>query len=337
MGAAYGANASAVSGASTSAQRSLQAATSRTVVVLQANIEGGRGLSPAVRLKPVSDQITGASRPDVVLLEEACQSDAAVLRTAHPEWEFAFTPQLTPGGSFPTVGCRILNTTPPLYEPKGDVVGSFAPLSSVTRTDLPDEADLSTSKCKTDPLMDRCRKDYKMTCGLVAFSDTPSALKACVVHLSSVFFEDSTGTQLRNLQTQEIHDSLKGSINNNTRATVIGGDFNARPWTDEMSKIYKLTRSTGTFTGPGLFHEGDQTDAMYWGQAVAAGVTCNANACRTGEYTGGGTTPPNTRQDYVFFSVNAHPSGTSGLVSTTLPNANSDHRMVRSNTNMTFP
>jgi endonuclease/exonuclease/phosphatase family metal-dependent hydrolase len=234
--------------------------------VITHNIAGGMlNYGRVDALDNVEKEIAKA-RPDVVLLQEVCQTQADAFAASHPAWDVEF---------------RVTRPSHPKCGPLGHLLASHHGLGDVTETDLG----------HADP-----GKSVTLLCGNVKFEKRKGSVRACSTHLVSRNADDPEDSDRR--RALEV-DALVATLNpivNGGKAVVIAGDFNSGPRKEALDPIYRLKRN-GNWGG-GLFDEADQTDARR-DEHREQGVSCAPGACRSGEPTHG-----TNKLDHVFFSAN---------------------------------
>lgn len=342
------------------------AASTRSISVLDANVQGGGPSGNGQEdnnLQDVKARISNSTTPytvNYVTLQEVCSTDLQELKDTFTSWDFEWVPQLVPNTTFPNdTGCPIANPLTGVREPSGVAIGTKFGFTNVSTVDLPGEttnrngndgqpaATCTQAEKETSVNLRRCRRDYKLLCGDTALTvGGVKNLRICSVHQSSVY----SGYRLRQIQNADVATALAGRIANNTKAVVLGGDFNANPPTSEMNAIYRLSQSTGAFNGTGDFFEADQTDSSQF--ATFPGGTCHfsggvKDACRSGQltsrsgYLGSSQALGNydNKFDYVFFSRNAISGGgaDSTLRGAVHPNAYSAHDMFVGTATIVMP
>jgi endonuclease/exonuclease/phosphatase family metal-dependent hydrolase len=240
-------------------------AESTEIKVISHNIRGGQINNGALyTLDLVKSQIASFA-PDVVMLQEVCQSQATnfantyqplgwtvhyVVRREHPDCDGV------PDGATAPIGELI----------------AIPRAGSPYREFLPGDGSSNT---------------YSISC-LTFFKNTGREYLACNTHLSA----GSTLGAIRDSQLAQIQNSMQWSINYG-RGVILGGDLNMTPDITSMDKLYKI-RNDGSLTGNGSFFEADQTDATYF-RSVCSGQPF----CRSGQPTKG-----SEKYDYLFFAAN---------------------------------
>ncbi|MGD7789502.1 endonuclease/exonuclease/phosphatase family protein [Propionibacteriaceae bacterium Y1700] len=265
-----------------------RAASAHELRVIAHNIAGGPiHHGDPIALTGINTQIESYG-PDVIMLSEVCTRQRDAFQAAHPTWSVHFTPMVTN-----QLSCAGDVGAPTV---QGQLLASPYPISDVTSDDLgfPDTLPQSGG---ADRIL-----TFRLLCGDVAIpGHAADGLRACVTHLrGGQLAEDH---QARDGQMGTMRTLLTDRIWDQGQAVTIGGDLNAYPSWYETDNLYNLSR-TGTYTGPGDFHEADQTDSAYFGSAPA-GVTCAAAACRTGQRTA----DPSSKIDYAFISRNVTNGG----------------------------
>lgn len=236
--------------------------------VIAHNIGGGAENDPGDKGIAYTFSQLDERKPDVVMLEEVCQSQYESFKARYPSWNVLFAPMRA---SHP--GCANA-------EAKGQVLASRRPMTEEIREDL------------GDPDGD---KQFTLLCGAVRMPNTARKVLSCVTHLRAHDTPEAHAARAR--QAQRIHRLLKDRVAGG-QAVVVAGDFNAAPHRETLDPLYRLTRS-GRFNG-GLFDEADQSDDRRE-RFARDGVRCAPDACRSGE----GTMMNNdAKLDHVFFSHN---------------------------------
>jgi endonuclease/exonuclease/phosphatase family metal-dependent hydrolase len=236
--------------------------------VLAHNIGGGAENDPGTKGLAFTLSQIDARNPDVVMLEEVCQSQYEAFKARYPTWNVFFAPMRA---SHP--GCANA-------EAKGQVLASPRAMTEEIRKDL------------GDPDGD---KQFTLLCGAVRMPDTARKVLACVTHLRAHDTPEAHAARAR--QAQRIHGLVKDRVAGG-QAVVLAGDFNASPHRDTLDPLYRLGRD-GNFNG-GLFDEADQSDPRR-ANFAREGVRCAADACRSGEAT---MVSNGSKLDHVFFSRN---------------------------------
>lgn len=253
--------------------------------VIQHNIGGGAENDPGAKGIAYTLSQIDERKPDVVMLEEVCQSQYEAFKAKYAGWSVLYAPLRA---SHP--GC-------PNKEAKGQLLASPREMTEEIREDL------------GDPDGD---KKFTLLCGAVRMPDTARKVLSCVTHLRAHDAAEDHAARAR--QVQRIHRHVKDRVGGG-QAVVLAGDFNASPHRDTLDPLYRLERN-GNFGG-GLFDEADQTDPRR-ASFAREGVKCAADACRSGEPT---MTMNGSKLDHVFFSKNriggemgaeVHGSGGSG-------------------------
>lgn len=261
--------------------------------VLQHNIGAGtageNGTGPealAYTFKQIDER-----KPDVVMLEEVCWSQVAIIKAKYPGWNVYFSQM-----SAAHPGCG---------GPKGQVLATDRAMSNVWTEDLGD----------VDPHLE---KHFTLLCGDVAKAG--KKVLACVTHLRAGGYGEpgSEALAARGRQIQNIKGHLRDYVQAG-RAVVFAGDFNTRPHEPLFDPIHRLTRSGEANGGP--FDEADQTDDRRerFAEKADERVKCAQNACRSGEPTVGGH-----KIDHIFFSHNRVAGQLSAEV---LENGGSAHKL----------
>lgn len=206
-----------------------------------------------------------SSQPDVVMLQEVCESQVDALKKRFPEWDVRFAAMIPAQES---CGGKAL----------GNVLASRWNMSDLEVTDL------GTA----------FGRNFSLLCADIAKPGFGAhGVRACSTHLRA--WDDAEAEPMRIAQTAKIHDTVKDRIRKRGQALVIGGDFNAGPHREPMNNMYRQTVQ-GKHDGKGLFREADQTDERFFAKADAK---CAAKSCRSGEGTHG-----NSKLDHIFFSAN---------------------------------
>lgn len=217
-----------------------------------------------------------ASDPDVVMLQEVCESQVAALKKRFPKWDVRFAPMVVEKAS-----CG--------EEALGNVLASPWNMSEMEVTDL------GTA----------FGRNFNMLCADLAKPGFGAhGVRACATHLRA--WHDEEAEPMRIAQTAKIHDVLAPRIRKQGQAVVIAGDFNSGPQRAPMDNIYRQA-ADGKNDGKGLFREVDQNDEAFFAKADAK---CAAKSCRSGE----GTHGHSAKLDYIFFSVNRARGSVDGKV-----------------------
>jgi endonuclease/exonuclease/phosphatase family metal-dependent hydrolase len=283
----------------------------RRITVVDSNIAGGTtdSLGALKQLNHVESAIA-ANNPDLVFLQEVCNNPGGQLdelKRVYAGWSLQFYPEVPA-----ETNCTSSHTP----SPKGSVVMSrFTSRASATY-DLPEDTSLN---------------NYGVACLTVNIPGSASGVLACSLKFRATSPGDPDGSNAhRVIQSNALHNLFAAPVQNDTMPVIIGGDFNSRSGYTAMDKLYRLS-TAGNFNGPGLFHEGDQLDATYFG-ARESGTTCwnggGGGACRSAQPTHGGT-----KYDYVFFSRNrtdgsTTPGKNAPLHEEVISNPTSDHDIV---------
>lgn len=234
--------------------------------VITHNIAGGMlNYGRAEALDKVEAEIAEA-RPDVVMLQEVCQTQADAFRASHPAWAVEF---------------RVTRPEHPKCGPLGHLLASHHGLEDVTETDLG----------HADP-----GKSVTLLCGNVKFKKRKGSVRACSTHLVSRNDDDPADSDRRRALEVDALVKTLNPIVKDGKAVVFAGDLNSGPRKDTLDPIYRLKRN-GEWGG-GLFDEADQTDPRRE-EFREDGVSCAGAACRSGEPTHG-----RNKLDHVFFSNN---------------------------------
>lgn len=254
------------------------------------NIAGGLiSKGEPVALDYITEQAR-SSQPDVVMLQEVCESQVEALKKRFPEWDIRYEVMVPAKDS---CGAR----------PLGNVLASRWNMSEVEVTNL------GTA----------FGRNFNMLCADIAKPGFGAhGVRACSTHLRA--WDDAEAEPMRIAQTAAIHDTLKDRIKKRGQAVVIGGDFNAGPHRAPMDNMYRQAVD-GKQDGKGMFREADQTDESFFAKADAK---CAPKSCRSGEGTHG--TYGNSKLDHIFFSVNRARGKLNGTV---MGKGNSDHNLYR--------
>ncbi len=146
--------------------------------------------------------------PDVVLLQEVCSAQKTAWAERHPGWEVHFA-QMT--SAHPGCGDT----------PKGLMLASPRPMKDVFEFDL--------GQRYFDEGLNQWKR-YKLLCGKVS---TPQGrVKACTTHLR---VGDPGAEAARLVLTRHLVAKLLPAA----LPIVVGGDFNAKPTSDEMAILYE--------------------------------------------------------------------------------------------------
>ncbi len=265
--------------------------------VITHNIAGGmlnKGQPGA--LDNVDGEIS-KSKPDVVMLQEVCTTQADAFKARHPGW---------------TVEYRVTREVHPECGPGplGQLIASPHGIGSVDETDLGD----------ADP-----GKKVTLLCGDVPVPGGKGSVRACSTHLRTKGDDPVASEAARKREVDRLVAHLKPRVQAG-QAVVFAGDMNSGPQKDVLDPVYRLKRN-GNFGG-GLFDEADQTDPRRESRKDS-GVTCAANACRSGE-----PTHDNSKMDHIFFSNNRIGGDISGEVGKA---GKSDHNLYRGSAVLSFP
>lgn len=258
--------------------------------VIAHNIGGGAENDPGTKGLAYTFSQIDDQKPDVVMLEEVCQSQYEAFKARYATWNVLFAPMRA---SHP--GCANA-------EAKGQVLASPRAMTEELRENLGDPDG---------------EKQFTLLCGAVRMPNTARKVLSCVTHLRAHDTPEAHAARAR--QAQLIHRHLNDRVAGG-QAVVVGGDFNASPHRETLDPLYRLGRN-GDFDG-GLFDEADQSDARRKDFA-RDGVRCAAQACRSGE----GTMMNNgSKLDHVFFSHNRIGGAFGADV---LDNGGSGHRLYK--------
>lgn len=233
--------------------------------VITHNIAGGMLNFGRVDALDYVEQQIAEARPDVVMLQEVCQTQADAFRASHPAWAVEF---------------RVTRENHPKCGPLGHLLASHHGLYDVTETDLG----------HADP-----GKKVTLLCGEVSFEKRKGNVRVCSTHLVSRGEDPVDSDRRRALEVEALVATLN-PIANSGKAVVFAGDLNSGPRKNLLDPIYRLKRN-GNWGG-GLFDEADQTDPRRE-QFLDDGVACAPGACRSGE-----PTHDNSKLDHIFFSNN---------------------------------
>lgn len=233
--------------------------------VITHNIAGGMLNFGRVEALDYVEREIADARPDVVMLQEVCQTQADAFQANHPAWDVEF---------------RVTRPNHPKCGPLGHLLASHHGLDDVTETDLG----------HADP-----GKSVTLLCGDVKFEKRKGAVRVCGTHLVSRADDPDDSDRRRALEVEALVATLDPIVRSG-RAVVVAGDMNSGPKKALLDPIYRLKRN-GTWGG-GLFDEADQTDPRRE-EYLDEGITCAPGACRSGEDTHG-----NSKLDHVFFSHN---------------------------------
>lgn len=234
--------------------------------VITHNIAGGMLNYGRIEALDKVEREIAESRPDVVMLQEVCQTQADAFMASHPAWDVEF---------------RVTRPNHPKCGPLGHLLASHHGLDDVTETDLG----------HADP-----GKSVTLLCGNVKFKKRKGSVRACSTHLVARNDEDPADSDRRRALQVDALVKVLNPIVKNGKAVVLAGDLNSGPRKDTLDPIYRLKRN-GNWGG-GLFDEADQGDPRRE-ELRERGVTCAGSACRSGEPTHG-----RNKLDYVFFSHN---------------------------------
>jgi endonuclease/exonuclease/phosphatase family metal-dependent hydrolase len=233
--------------------------------VITHNIAGGMLNYGRVDALDYVESEIAAARPDVVMLQEVCQSQADAFAASHPAWHVEF---------------RVTRPSHPKCGPLGHLLATHHELVDVTETDLG----------YADP-----GKSVTLLCGDLKFEKRKGKVHVCSTHLVSRGDDPDASDRARALEVKALVATL-APIANDGRAVVFAGDMNSGPKKALLDPIYRLKRN-GEWGG-GLFDEADQTDPRRE-EFRDEGIVCAPGACRSGE-----DTHDNSKLDHVFFSNN---------------------------------
>jgi endonuclease/exonuclease/phosphatase family metal-dependent hydrolase len=243
--------------------------------VITHNIAGGMLNYGAVDAIDYVEREIADSRPDVVMLQEVCQTQADAFRANHPAWAVEF---------------RVTRANHPKCGPLGHLLASHHGLRDVTETDLG----------HADP-----GKSVTLLCGDIKFENRKGRVRACSTHLVSRGDDPDDSDRRRALEVEALVAELNPIVRDG-RAVVVAGDMNSGPKKALLDPIYRLKRN-GNWGG-GLFDEADQTDPRREAY-LDEGIRCAPGACRSGE-----NTHDNSKLDHIFFSHNRVSGGLEGRV-----------------------
>ena len=247
--------------------------------VITHNIRGGQiNLGSVHALDLVKRQIA-SYQPDVVMLQEVCESQAANFKATFPAsqgWTVHFSPRRGHDGCNGTRDDGV-------YPQIGELIAT--PRNGASDLWAPELA-------SEDPANIR----YHVSC-LTFVKNGGQEYLACTTHLSA---GGSRNGAVRAQQLDRIRTELDWSIGYG-RGVIFGGDLNVPPGNASMNKIYKI-KNDGTRGGAGSMFEADQGDKTYFGSTCGQGKPF----CQTGQPTKGKV----DKFDYVFFGANyTRPSG----------------------------
>lgn len=266
--------------------------------VITHNVRGGQINRGDLDVLDLVKRQISSYHPDVVMLQEVCESQAANFAAKYPSsqgWTVHFSPRrghdgcngTLRDGIYPQIGELIAT-------PRNGASGLWAP-------ELASE----------DPAKTR----YHVSC-LTFKKNGGQEYLACTTHLSA---GGSANAAVRAQQLDRIRTELDWSIGHG-RGVIFGGDLNVLPGNASMNKIYKI-KNDGTQNGAGPMFEADQGDKKYFGS------TCGERKpfCQTGQPTKG----KEDKFDYVFFSANnTRPNG-QYLTAEVAGKGLSNHNLVR--------
>lgn len=278
--------------------------------VIEHNIAGGAIFNGSYdALDGVEAQIP-IFNPDVLMLTEVCAVQMEEFKAKHPTWSVTYSVM---GSNIPQ--CE---NTKGYKAYAGQMLASPYPMSNITN------AKLGESNVVTDQDGNVVEQIFKLLCADIAVpGHSATGLRACVTHLIA----HPEQAAPRAVQIADMADQVNTWVNQG-KAVTVGGDFNTRPWTAALDDIYNLT-NTGTFDGPGMFHEADQADSR-WFTPRPDDVTCRGTTqCRTGQFT-----LTDRKYDYVFISRNVtHGGAVSALA---MSGYGSDHSLYRAAFDITY-
>ena len=236
-----------------------------TFDVITHNIAGGMlNFGDPKALSAVEAAIANA-KPDAVMLQEVCQTQADAFKASHPAWAVEF---------------RVTRPQHPNCGPLGHLVASPHGLSDVDETDLGD----------ADP-----GKSVTLLCGDMKFENRKGTVRICSTHLRARGNDPVAADEGRTREVLRLVDALKPHVNAG-KAVIFAGDMNSGPKKELLDPIYRL-KLNGNWGG-GMFDEADQTDP-HREEYKDQGVICAPNACRSGE-----PTHDNSKLDHIYFSAN---------------------------------
>jgi endonuclease/exonuclease/phosphatase family metal-dependent hydrolase len=246
------------------------------------------------------DYVTDQARswnPDVVMMQEACESQVATLKARFPKWDVRFSPMRVDDG------CA--------NGKKGVVLASKWNMSDLEVTDLGEAFG----------------RQFSMLCADVAKSGAGAhSIRACSTHLRA--WDDPEAEPMRIKQTGLIHDALEKRIKQRNQAVIVAGDFNSGPHRAPHDNMYRQALD-GKLDGPGLFREADQNDKRFFVRdPMAPERVCAPTSCRSGQDTheNPGEGSGGSKLDYIFFSTNRAQGAVSGTV---MGHGGSDHHQYR--------
>jgi endonuclease/exonuclease/phosphatase family metal-dependent hydrolase len=233
--------------------------------VITHNIAGGMlNFGKPEALNNVEGEIAEA-RPDAVMLQEVCQTQADAFAASHPAWGIHFV---------------VTRPNHPNCGPLGNLIASPHGLSNVDATDLG----------HADP-----GRITMLLCGDVKLDKRKGKVRICSAHLRSRGDDPVASEAARTLQVLNLVAALKPHIDGH-QGVIVAGDMNSGPKRELLDPMYRLKRN-GNWGG-GQFDELDQTDPKRESYRDA-GITCAPNACRSGE-----PTHDNSKLDHIFVSNN---------------------------------
>jgi endonuclease/exonuclease/phosphatase family metal-dependent hydrolase len=233
-----------------------------------------------------------AFHPDVVMLQEVCETQANSLKEKlGTQWTVFYEK------TYDHKDCGSL----------GSLIASPHPMAAAPSVKM------------TDPFPDD-PKDYKAVCGDIAVPNRKGIVHVCSTHLISTGSDKSLRDETekaRGKQVLQLIEGVKSHLKRND-PVIISGDFNAGPSRDLMDPLFRVTRQGGF--GPGNFDEADQTDPKRE-QFKEPGVTCGPTACRSGQ-----STHESSKLDHIFFSHDRVAGELAGDVRSV---GKSDHNLYR--------
>lgn len=263
--------------------------------VITHNIAGGMlNFGKPEALNNVESEIAEA-RPDAVMLQEVCQTQADAFKASHPAWGVEFV---------------VTRPNHPNCGPLGNLIASPHGLSNVDVTDLG----------HADP-----GRITNLICGDVKFEKRKGKVRICSAHLRSRGDDPVASEKARTLQVQNMVATLKPYIDGH-QGVVVAGDMNSGPKRELLDPMYRLKRNGNWGGGP--FDELDQTDPKRESYREE-GITCAANACRSGE-----PTHDNSKLDHIFVSNNLIAGDIEGRVKKA---GKSDHHLYRGSAVLDLP
>ncbi len=236
-----------------------------TFDVITHNIAGGMlNYGQPKALETVEAAIANA-KPDAVMLQEVCSTQAAQFAANHPAWAVEF---------------RVTRPEHPNCGPLGHLIATPHGLTNVEETDLG----------HADP-----GKSVILLCGDTSFQNRKGTVRICGTHLRARGNDAEAADKARTLEVLTMVDALRPHVNAG-KAVIVAGDMNSGPRKELLDPMYRL-KLNGNWGG-GMFDEADQTDP-HREQYKDTGVVCAPNACRSGE-----PTHDNSKIDHIFFSNN---------------------------------